>query len=144
MTQTEFELKLKEMRAKKAEELHPLQVMIEEIKERQAAKKQLLHEIHEQFLQLERERMVISKRMQTIINDYSERIGIFIRDNYTETCALENTSEWALVKELSKRGYCGRLEHAEKSGEFVDRLNKYLNCREHEDAQTKDEEQAKS
>ncbi len=127
MTQVEFEQRIKEMRAQKAVELQSLQVMINDVKERQNSKRQLLHEIHEQLAQLEKERIVISKRMSAIIDEYSERIGKFTRENYTETRTLENISEWALVKELNKRGYCGHLCNVDKTTEFLDHLNSRLN-----------------
>ncbi len=49
------------------------------------------------------------------------------------TRTLENVSDWALIKELKKRGFRGRLENNDRTDEMVATANQKLNADTHSD-----------
>lgn len=123
----EFDQTMREMKQQKAEALRPLQVMINGIKEEQAAKRRVVHELAEQLSKLEQERQQISRRLDDIAADWNKRISDFFHENFTESRELGEVSDWALIKELNKRGFYGGLLNPDRTDNTIDTINAKLN-----------------
>lgn len=139
MKQVEFEQTMREMKRQKAEALRPLQVMINDIKEKQAAKRRLMHELSEQIGKLEQERQQIAGRLSDVAAEWNKRINDFFRDNFTESRELGEVSDWTLIRELNKRGFRGWLDNHDRTDEMVANANQKLNADTHSDDEEKTE-----
>lgn len=127
MTQVEFENQMRELRVQKGAALTAIARLQGEVKDDMEAIDRQIHELKERKAKLNQQRIALSDRRFALEQEWGKRIKDFQDANYTTTRTLENVSEWLLVKELSKRGYFGNLDHADKHGDFLINLNSVLN-----------------
>ena len=120
MTQVEFENQLRELRCQKGAAVSAVALMQSEVKEEISAIDRQIKDLRARREKLNQQRLVLGSRRIELEREHGE-------ENFTESRELENVSEWALVKELRKRGYTGSLENNEKGDDFLKTLNLNLN-----------------
>lgn len=102
-------------------------MMQSEVKEEISAIDRQIKDLRARREKLNQQRLVLGSRRIELEREHGERIRNFFKENFTESRELENVSEWALVKELRKRGYKGSLENNGKGDDFLKTLNLNLN-----------------
>lgn len=127
MTQVEFENQLRELRCQKGAAVSAVALMQSEVKEEISAIDRQIKDLRARREKLNQQRLALGSRRIELEREHGERIRNFFKENFTESRELENVSEWALVKELRKRGYTGSLENNEKGDDFLKTLNLNLN-----------------
>ena len=129
MTQVEFEKKLRELNGQKAQVINHFQMMQNEVKEEIAEKNRQIHELSEQVQRLKVQRFGLNERRLKAEKEWHEKINTFMSENYSETRELEQVSDWALAKELHKRGFQGDLFNDNRTLEFMATFNCKVNGR---------------
>lgn len=127
MKQVEFEDQLRELRNQKGAELNAIAKMQGEVKEQISAIERKIRDLRAEMEKLNQQRLIISNHRTEKEREWGEKIRKFMNDNFQRTRELENISEWTIIKELRKRGYKGKLEHDDKTAEFLQTLNLNLN-----------------
>jgi len=122
MTQVEFENQLRELNGQKAQVINMYALMQNEVKEEIAEKNRQIHELSEQVQRLKVQRAGLKAE-----REWGDKIRKFTSENFSETRALADVSEWSLAAELRHRGYTGQLINPEKGEEFMMNLNGKLN-----------------
>lgn len=135
MTQIEFENQLRQLRAQKDAELTVIAKMQGEVKEEIAAIDRQVKELRAKREKLNQQRIMIANRRFDMEREWGRRINEFYDQNYTTSRELENVSEWAIARELRRRGYSGTLANSDKEYEFMSALNAKLNGTPDADAQ---------
>lgn len=102
-------------------------MMQSEVKEEISAIDRQIKDLRARREKLNQQRLAYGTRRLELEREHGERIRNFFKENFTESRELENVSEWALVKELRKRGYKGSLENNSKGDDFLKTLNLNLN-----------------
>ena len=127
MTQVEFENQLRELNGQKAQVMNMYALMQNEVKEEIAEKNRQIHELSEQVQRLKVQRAGLNERRLKAEREWGDKIRKFTSENFSETRALDDVSEWSLAAELRHRGYTGQLINPEKGEEFMMNLNGKLN-----------------
>ena len=127
MTQVEFENQLTELNGQKAQVINMYALMQNEVKEEIAEKNRQIHELSEQVQRLKVQRAGLNERRLKAEREWGDKIRKFTSENFSETRALADVSEWSLAAELRHRGYTGQLINPEKGEEFMMNLNGKLN-----------------
>jgi uncharacterized coiled-coil DUF342 family protein len=127
MTQVEFENQLRELNGQKAQVMNMYALMQNEVKEEIAEKNRQIHELSEQVQRLKVQRAGLTERRLKAEREWGDKIRKFTSENFSETRALADVSEWSLAAELRHRGYTGQLINPEKCEEFMMNLNGKLN-----------------
>ena len=127
MTQVEFENQLRELNGQKAHVINMYALMQNEVKEEIAEKNRQIHELSEQVQRLKVQRAGLNERRLKAEREWGDKIRKFTSENFSETRALADVSEWSLAAELRHRGYTGQLINPEKGEEFMMNLNGKLN-----------------
>ena len=127
MTQVEFENQLRELNGQKAQVMNMYALMQNEVKEEIAEKNRQIHELSEQVQRLKVQRAGLTERRLKAEREWGDKIRNFTSENFSETRALADVSEWSLAAELRHRGYTGQLINPEKGEEFMMNLNGKLN-----------------
>jgi uncharacterized coiled-coil DUF342 family protein len=127
MTQVEFENQLRELNGQKAQVMNMYALMQNEVKEEIAEKNGQIHELSEQVQRLKVQRAGLTERRLKAEREWGDKIRKFTSENFSETRALADVSEWSLAAELRHRGYTGQLINPEKVEEFMMNLNGKLN-----------------
>ena len=127
MTQVEFENQLRELNGQKAQVMNMYALMQNEVKEEIAEKNRQIHELSEQVQRLKVQRAGLNERRLKAEREWGDKIRKFTSENFSETRALADVSEWSLAAELRHRGYTGQLINSEKGEEFMMNLNGKLN-----------------
>ena len=127
MTQVEFENQLRELNGQKAQVINMYALMQNEVKEEIAEKNRQIHELSEQVQRLKVQRAGLNERRLKAEREWGDKIRKFTSENFSETRALADVSEWSLAAELRHRGYTGQLINPEKGEEFMMNLNGKLN-----------------
>jgi uncharacterized coiled-coil DUF342 family protein len=127
MTQVEFENQLRELNGQKAQVMNMYALMQNEVKEEIAEKNRQIHELSEQVQRLKVQRAGLTERRLKAEREWGDKIRKFTSENFSETRALADVSEWSLAAELRHRGYTGQLINPEKGEEFMMNLNGKLN-----------------
>ena len=127
MTQVEFENQLRELNGQKAQVMNMYALMQNEVKEEIAEKNRQIHELSEQVQRLKVQRAGLNDRRLKAERECGDKIRKFTSENFSETRALADVSEWSLAAELRHRGYTGQLINPEKGEEFMMNLNGKLN-----------------
>ena len=127
MTQVEFENQLRELNGQKAQVINMYALMQNEVKEEIAEKNRQIHELSEQVQRLKVQRAGLNERRLKAERELGDKIRKFTSENFSDTRALADVSEWSLAAELRHRGYTGQLINPEKGEEFMMNLNGKLN-----------------
>jgi uncharacterized coiled-coil DUF342 family protein len=127
MTQVQFENQLRELNGQKAQVMNMYALMQNEVKEEIAEKNRQIHELSEQVQRLKVQRAGLNERRLKAERELGGKIRKFTSENFSETRALADVSEWSLAAELRHRGYTGQLINPEKGEEFMMNLNGKLN-----------------
>ena len=102
-------------------------LMQNEVKEEIAEKNRQIHELSEQVQRLKVQRAGLNERRLKAEREWGDKIRKFTSENFSETRALADVSEWSLAAELRHRGYTGQLINPEKGESFMMNLNGKLN-----------------
>ena len=127
MPQVEFENQLRELNGQKAQVINMYALMQNEVKEEIAEKNRQIHELSEQVQRLKVQRAGLNERRLKAERELGDKIRKFTSENFSDTRALADVSEWSLAAELRHRGYTGQLINPEKGEEFMMNLNGKLN-----------------
>ena len=127
MTQVQFENQLRELNGQKAQVINMYALMQNEVKEEIAEKNRQIHELSEQVQRLKVQRAGLNERRLKAEREWGDKIRKFTSENFSETRALADVSEWSLAAELRHRGYTGQLINPEKGEEFMMNLDGKLN-----------------
>ena len=127
MTQVQFENQLRELNGQKAQVINMYALMQNEVKEEIAEKNRQIHELSEQVQRLKVQRAGLNERRLKAEREWGDKIRKFTSENFSETRALADVSEWSLAAELRHRGYTGQLINPEKGESFMMNLNGKLN-----------------
>ena len=127
MTQVQFENQLRELNGQKAQVINMYALMQNEVKEEIAYKNRQIHELSEQVQRLKVQRAGLTERRLKAEREWGDKIRKFTSENFSETRALADVSEWSLAAELRHRGYTGQLINPEKGESFMMNLNGKLN-----------------
>lgn len=94
--------------------MNAVQKMQGEVKEQISAIDRKIKDLRAEREKLNQQRLIISNHRYEKEREWGEKIRKFMNDNFQRTRELEDISEWAIVKELRKRGYKGTLENPDK------------------------------
>ena len=132
MTQIEFENQIRELRTQRDAELTAIARLQGEVKDDMEAIDRQIYQLKERKAKLNQQRHALSDRRLALEQEWVKRIKEFQDANFSTSRELENISEWALAKELRKRGYSGTLINSDKEPDFIEHLNQKLNGQEGE------------
>ena len=132
MTQIEFENQIRELRTQRDAELTAIARLQGEVKDDMEAIDRQIYGLKERKAKLNQQRHALSDRRLALEQEWVKRIKEFQDANFSTSRELENISEWALAKELRKRGYSGTLINSDKEPDFIEHLNQKLNGQEGE------------
>lgn len=132
MTQIEFENQIRDLRTQRDAELTALARLQGEVKDDMEAIDRQIYGLKERKAKLNQQRHALSDRRLVLEQEWVKRIKEFQDANFSTSRELENISEWALAKELRKRGYNGTLINPDKEPDFIEHLNQKLNGQEGE------------
>jgi hypothetical protein len=127
MTQVEFENELRELRCQKVAAINAIASMQGEVKEEIASINRQIKDLLTRREKLNQQRIIYSNQRLEREREFGEKICKFINDNQTECREFESVSDWALAKELNRRGFSGNLKNDEKSPEFLTTFNNKIN-----------------
>ena len=139
MTQVEFENQLRELRNQKAQVMNQFSLMQNDVKEEIAEKNRQIHELSEQVQRLKVQRAGLNERRLKAEREWGDKIRKFTSENFSETRALADVSDWAIARELNRRGFRGSIFNEEKSPDFLDTFNRRINGNLEEEEEPKDE-----
>jgi len=111
MTQVEFERQLAAMKADKNRELEAVERWQVEMKGRIGAQRSRCKKAELELSRLKAEQRGLASRRVELERKWSARIAQFKSENYCESRELEAISDYALVKELSRRGWHGPIRN---------------------------------
>lgn len=109
MTQAEFEKGLAALKAERQSELQAIETWQVELKQKMADAHNFRTHFEGMVSRLKAERQSLASRRVEVERKWQARIEEYKAENYSETRELENISDFALVKELSKRGWHGGI-----------------------------------
>ena len=127
MTQVEFENELRELRCQKGAAINAIASMHGEVKEEIASINRQIKDLLTRREKLNQQRIIYSNQRLEREREFGEKIRKFINDNQNECREFESVSDWALAKELNRRGFSGNLKNDEKSPEFLTTFNNKIN-----------------
>ena len=109
MKQTEFEKGLAELKAARNRVMEVVESWQVELKQKMAEQQKRRTEAEGAISKLKAEKVALASRRLELDRKWRAKIEQFKADNYSETRELENISDYALVKELAKRGWQGSI-----------------------------------
>lgn len=109
MTQVEFEKQLADLKAAKNREMEAIESWQVELKQKLADWQKRRTEAEGAISRLKAEKAAIASRRVELERKWSAKIEKFKAENFSETRELESISDFALVKEMAKRGWQGSL-----------------------------------
>lgn len=128
MNQEEFESRLSEMKAQKKEAIQQLIKMQLEAKEEGASLKRQIGQLCAQKEKLNQQMAYLGTKRIEVEKSWREKIKKFYEENHTQTRKLEEVSDWALINELSHRGFSGNICNIDKPEDYLKDLNAKLNA----------------
>lgn len=127
MKQVDFETALKALKVKNSAAIVAMKNQLMELKEKEKAIGRRIAADREECSKLKHQRIIIAKAMEEMIDDRRAEIDEFIRLNGSGvTSNLGDVSDWALFRELNRRGFTGSVENAGKPEDFIATCNLYL------------------
>jgi chromosome segregation ATPase len=127
MKQIEFENKKRELNAQRRQVMNQFDLMQNQIKEEIAEKSRQIHQLAEQVSRLKVQRQALHERRLKCQQEWADRMNKFVSENLSEAGALSDVSDWALARELHRRGFNGTLAHPDKTPEFLTTFNNRIN-----------------
>ena len=111
MTQVEYERQLAAIKADKNRELEVVERWQVDVKAKVAGLRRRCKEAELELAKLKAEQRGLTARRVEVERKWSARIARFKAENYCESRELESISDYALVKELSRRGWHGPIRN---------------------------------
>ncbi len=111
MTQVDFEKKLAELKAESNREKVAIENWQVELKQKMAEWHKRRTEAEGAISRLKAEKNALASRRVEIERKWAAKIEKFKAENYSQTRELEAISDYAIVKELAKRGWHGSLHN---------------------------------
>lgn len=109
MTQLEFERQLAALKADRNRELEAIERWQVDIKSKVAESRRRCKEAELEVTRLKAEQRGLASRRVEVERKWNARLSQFKADNYSESRELESLSDYALVKELARRGWHGTV-----------------------------------
>lgn len=130
MKQVEFDETIRQMRVDHQQEVSRLKKMIADLDVKMAEHCKALHKMHTDYEELKAQRALLHKEKERLDREHNEKYRNFVLTNQGHvTRMLEDVSEWALVNELTARGYTlsgGVLFNPEQAEDWLHKLNQKL------------------
>ena len=123
MKQTEFELKLIELKAKWNTRIAEHKRVANSIKEERINLGREIAEKEKKRSMLRQQEHTYFMQVSKMEQEAREEISKFKNENYSDSRKLEEVSDVCLIKELVARGFTGEVNHKEKTAEFLSMLN---------------------
>jgi len=115
MKRTEFDERVREMKEKKINALHEIELLQSEIKEEIASKKRQVAESYREINKLNQSLQGCNQRFIRCCQGWNAKLNAFIRENESSTTStLSDIPTESIVKELRERGYKGLIQHDEE------------------------------
>jgi hypothetical protein len=73
------------------------------------------------------QRQALHERRLKCQQEWADRMNKFVSENLSEAGTLSDVSDWALARELHRRGFNGTLAHPDKTPEFLTTFNNRIN-----------------
>lgn len=127
MKQVEFDETLRQMRVERDAKIAPLKRMIAELEVEINKKGEQLHRMNQEYAALRLQKSLLNKDKTRIEIEHNERYMNFIKNNEGHVSRnLEDVSDFAIINELSARGFTlvgGVLSNSERTEETLNTMN---------------------
>ena len=127
MKQVEFDETLRLMRVERDAKIAPLKRMIAELEVEINKKGEQLHRMNQEYAALRLQKSLLNKDKTRIEIEHNERYMNFIKNNEGHVSRnLEDVSDFAIINELSARGFTlvgGVLSNSERTEETLNTMN---------------------
>ena len=124
MTRTEFDAKVRELKAAKGQAIRQVAGLQAEIKEEIASKYRQINEAKKGINKLQQSMQGYNQRRIAIENEWGAKVNEFIRENEPFTTSnLADAETVNIVYELRRRGWQGVITKVDENGELVGRFD---------------------
>ena len=124
MTRTEFDMKVRELKAAKGQAIRQVAGLQAEIKEEIASKYRQINETKKEINKLQQSMQGYHQRRIAIENEWGAKVNEFIRENEPFTTSnLADAETVNIVYELRRRGWQGVITKVDENGELVGRFD---------------------